>query len=193
MSAPSFHFPDNNTPRRTDDFSIDPALFPESAHQKSASVAVPSQSVATAVSEAEGTLLFRASALFDRVQFILVVLSSQPRFCHRESVPAVQPEPRKAKVGRNLQCAVLHLPMRAHNSFSCRPGFKREEHEKTIVSTTFFFTISVTDFSTFYSYSLNVTALKNLCRERKLKVGGKKGELIERLEQQDQKCLPKPR
>ena len=57
MSAPSVHFPDNDTPQHTDDFSIDPALFTESARQKSASAAVPSQNIATAVPEAEGAWL----------------------------------------------------------------------------------------------------------------------------------------
>ena len=54
MSVPSFHFPDNDTPQHTDDFSIDPALFLESARQKLVSAAVPSQNIATAIPEAEG-------------------------------------------------------------------------------------------------------------------------------------------
>ncbi|EDR02667.1 uncharacterized protein LACBIDRAFT_308201 [Laccaria bicolor S238N-H82] len=44
-------------PQQTDNFNIDPVLFPESAHQKLASVAAPSQSIATAVPEAEALLL----------------------------------------------------------------------------------------------------------------------------------------
>ena len=45
----------------------------------------------------------------------------------------------------------------------------------------------------FYSAAFNVSALKDLCRERKLKVGGKKGERLERLEKHDQKSLPQLR
>lgn len=54
MRVPSFHFPDNNTPQHTDDLSINPALFPESVCQTSVSVALPSQSIATAIPKAEG-------------------------------------------------------------------------------------------------------------------------------------------
>jgi hypothetical protein len=66
MSVPLFHFPDNNTPWQMNDFSIDPALFPEAVHQTLGSAAVPSQSVATAIPEAEGAL-FRASVLFEHI------------------------------------------------------------------------------------------------------------------------------
>ncbi|EDR05640.1 uncharacterized protein LACBIDRAFT_302766 [Laccaria bicolor S238N-H82] len=128
MSAPSFRFPDNDTPQQTDNFSIDPALFPESAHQKSASVAAPSQSVATAVPKAEAPLL-----------------------------PSRQPASGPARTSK---------------------GQGQVSNEKSTKK---------------LYYSLNVPALKSLCRERNFKVGGKKGELVERLEKHDQQCLPKPR
>jgi len=74
MSVPSFHFPDNDTPQQTDDFSIDPALILEFVCQKSVSVAVPSQSITTAIPEAEGTL-FSISALSMCVQSLLFLPS----------------------------------------------------------------------------------------------------------------------
>lgn len=55
--------------------------------------------------------------------------------------------------GRNLQCAVLHCSMRAHISFSCRPGFKREEPEKTLVSTTTILPSEYWSFSDFFLLS----------------------------------------